>query len=214
MKENDRIVCYFAAVVADVRVLQRVRHARINASNALNLPSDETRVHVCHLTLLPPFFTTYKDASLLNLRSTIAGLMPNHPLYATRFRLGRLSRMPFGEKAVLYFEVTPEGDQSKDNSFTSYVTAMRNEVMRSTHFGWRDSIPPKFTPHITVLTTHDAQEPSSNGGILWNPAIDKMVKRENETVETLPFLVTYPILYAKYKTGWQILSYNPANDCL
>lgn len=206
---------YVGATVADVGVLQRVRHTGMLAKMALDIPDDGETINECHMTLVPPFHLSYHDATALNLYCACAQLMSpeTHPLLKAQFALGKMMTMTFGDSTALHFHVNVLGSEITKNTFLEYVLALRRKVVNSKGFTWRGSIPPKFHPHITVLNLKDAviQNLSvrTDQDMLWNKEVQKLIRENNRSRQHLPFKVAYPTLYAKYEEGWMPLSDNP-----
>ena len=68
---------------------------------------------------------------------------------------------------------------------------------------WRETIPETFYPHLTVLKAEKVRHADR---------LEKLIQQSNKDLP-LHFSVSYPTLYAKYKTGgWYPLSQDPNND--
>jgi hypothetical protein len=205
---------YLGATIADVRVLAKVRHASIRAKIALGMYEDDEILRECHMTLVPPFHTTYGEATALNLRCAQAQLICNHPLISSQFELGKMMTMIFNASNVLHFQITVCGTPHEVGSFYNYVEALRHRIVNCEKFNWRGSMPPLFHPHITALNLKDStllQPHATRAGmdVLWNTAIDELTRENNALSTKLRFKVAYPTLYAKYEKGWEPLSKNP-----
>jgi 2'-5' RNA ligase len=202
---------YLGATVADVKILETVRHANIRTRIALGIYRGEmeTRMQECHITLVPPFHTTYREATSINMACARALFFENHPLVATRFSLGKMSDMVFGDSTIFYFNVDILGGEGCRLLFLEYVTAMRKRLALCERFSFRENIPEKFLPHITILTIQKRKGESSAERVLPNTRTKEVVEEYSLTKTCLPFLVTYPTLYAKYANGWEPLSHDP-----
>lgn len=202
---------YLGATVADPRILQLVRHSRILALNALGVQDDEESLHECHITIIPPFHTTYEEASKINLRCAMATCMTDHFLLTTQFSLGKMMSLIFGESSSLCFYVYTK---DKKADFDSYIQAARKSVINCKHFKWRTLPPSIITPHITILNLQDIPKSRKVGTLAslplpWNPQVRALVEKHNTTTRSIDFLVTYPTLYAKYGDRWEPLRERP-----
>jgi hypothetical protein len=202
---------YLGATVADAKILEAVRHAKMRAHAALGIYSgkQEPRLRECHLTLVPPFRTTYREATSINLACARAQFFENHPLITTQFSLGDMSVMTFGSSTALYFHVNILGGENCRILFLEYVTAMRRRLALCEHFTFRERIPENFLPRITIINIQEAGDGNIVNKMLHSTEIKQMLEESSLTKTRMPFLVVYPTLYAKYASGWEPLSHDP-----
>ncbi len=203
---------YIGATVADVRVLETIRHAKMRTHTALRMyrGGREPKMKECHMTLVPPFHTTYQEATSINLACARAKFFETHPLITTRFSLGTMSIMTFGGSAILYFHVTFPGGEGERLIFQDYVMAMRNRVESCEDFSFREAIPKNFLPHITILSLQDRKgEYVVETMLRGNHDIQEMLEEYSSITRILSFLIAYPTIYARYANGWKPLSHDP-----
>ena len=206
---------YIGATIADINVLRVVRNTNMLAQMALNIHKEDSReiLSECHMTLVPPFHTTYEEATALNMGAAFSRLRAKHPLMRTRFSLRKMMTLVFADSSTLCFQIKILGGVHQEKGFTTYVEQLRKEVFTCDHFNWRKAVPLTFTPHITILSSQDIakeQKKILDGNpILWNKGIRALVEEINKRKETLPFLIAYPTVYAKYDDEWRPLGNNP-----
>lgn len=198
MKTSEKIVCYLGATIVNLEIQKRVQKYSNHARTRLGL--DAVIIPEQHITILPPFATTYESASHLNLACACATLVAHHPLTSSKLSIQQLALMKWKEEMILHFPVNFCGGLHPENIFVDYVQALKKKVLTSGEFIWKEAVPETFHPHLTVLKAERVQH------------AERMQEFVDQSMNDCPicFDVGYPTLYAKYKTGgWYPLSQNP-----
>lgn len=202
METTEKITCYLGATIINPHVQKRVQrysdHARARLGfDTVVLPPE------LHITILPPFITTYESASHLNLACACATTITNHPLVSSRLSIQKLATMKWDNETILHFPVNFFHGLHPEYVFADYVKALRLKIIDSGEFVWKEAIPETFHPHLTVLEVERTR---------YADRLEKLVQQSNKDLP-LHFSVGYPTIYAKYKTGgWYPLSQDPNND--
>lgn len=148
---------------------------------------------------MPPFRTSYYNASLINLGCFSSTICRNNILDASKFVIQDVQVMYFDGNAVIHFPVYLNRAKSLD---TTFVQRIENYRRRLHDFGieYWNPVPEGYRPHITI-------------GII--PTRKRLVVMRRLVVrghheDEIHFHASYPTVYAKYKdVGYQTLSSNP-----
>jgi hypothetical protein len=157
-----------------------------------------------HITFGQPFVTSYEEASTINLGIDIAALrlfMGEHV-----FTLGEAKFFTSRMVDTLYLEVTT------DKEVTGFLTKMRSALFSRSNISalgpQLDGGKPKL--HITLFQGKGIAKNSKRllrDIALYNQSL-KEIRAQNEE-QLVVFESFIPVLYAKYRSGWKMLSDNP-----
>jgi hypothetical protein len=150
-----------------------------------------------HLTVLPPFWATYEEASGVNMGCTLASIQSSHPINTTLFGIQGLDIMSFGGVQFLHF---PVQTFTQEEPWSAFVLKVRKRL-RELKLEFRHPIPDEYRPHITVSEGKGLSDRST-----------RAIMRESKKEVPLYFNATYLTLYAKYKSGWHTLSSDPSRE--
>jgi hypothetical protein len=191
---TDSFLCYLGLTIVNKEVLARVHSYKEKCTGQENTK----KLKEVHITLIPPFFTTYEIASAINVGCMASTLQSNSIINATRFSLQSLDIMKFEGETIVHFPVKTHTKEKGDNdhSFAERVNALRRQI-QELGGELRLPVPNTYTPHISV---------SING--IHNRLKDVAMKSKED--EILYFKASYPTLYAKYPgIGYRDLTSNP-----
>jgi 2'-5' RNA ligase len=210
MKSNPSgiITCYIGLTVVSRQALRRVNtyHDKLCALFGF----EKIQKKEVHITLVPPFHSTYEEASRINLGCAVSTLASTSISNTTLFGMHGLEVMKFEGDTIIHFPITAhkrtaedledETDEmlTKTTNFRARVETLRKQI---TSFGGeiQQPLPEGYTPHITVLA----------GKNLEHRALEKVIQ-ESKQESPLYFHGTFPTLYAKYKgVGYLDLSDDP-----
>lgn len=152
-----------------------------------------------HLTVLPPFLTTYNRASDINFGCGSASIFSRHPINTTIFTIRGLDIMDFGDESFVHFPV--QAHTQGEETWEMYVLRTRR-VFLEMGMSFKSAIPEDYRPHITVYGAKNIASDRSIASIV----------RESRKESVLHFHAAYLTLYAKYKHGWGVLSHDPAKE--
>lgn len=201
MKTNKKVRCYLGATLIHPGVFARVQ--RYSDEARIGLGMDSVILRELHITLLPPFETTYESATRINLACACSTIIRNHPLTSTSFLIRNLSTMCWENVDVLHFPIKLSSKIHQGRRFLDYIESLRNKVTQSDEFMWKETIPDSFYPHITVATLEKRKI---------TPYVQSLIEKSRKETPVC-FHAGYPTLYAKYKTGgWYTLSQDPNLD--
>ncbi len=192
---EKRGLYFLGGTIVDSGVLSRAQ----KYSNLVRgyLGDDCIREKERHLTILPPFYTDYETASMINYSCMAVSLLSSHPFNSTLFSIKELEVMEFEGRGIVHFPVKVHENQSERN-FISFVKRMR-EKANEEGISWRSPLPPDFTPHITVADIGDINKKEKINRII----------RKSRGESLLIFRLVYPTLYAKYGSNWDTLHRDP-----
>lgn len=185
-----------------ITAIRRLRFKfRGKIQNGISMPSFD------HITFGQPFVTTYEEASRISLGIDLVALritMGEHI-----FSLGEAKFFESKELNTLYLEV------NTDKEVLGFLKKLRDGFFAAsdiTMLGPRlDDGEPKL--HITLFQGKDIAKKSER--------LLRDIESYNQTLQTIRredperltvFETFIPIMYAKYKSGWRMLSRNPEQD--
>lgn len=199
---------YIGATIVNPYLLNWINEIRERIALALNVEKPSLiKSKECHITLVPPFYTTYEEATALNTSFAVAQLLRSDPVHRIEFLLGRLMTLTFQTQASICFKIHIPDEDAKVE-LQKYVKMLRRKVVSTDQFAWREQIPSVWNPHITVVSGQDTG--TEQRILLWNPKLRKIVTETKQDLRKLTFLTGYLTIYAKYGyRGWQPLSSNP-----
>jgi hypothetical protein len=185
---------YLAATIVDHQALGRMNSFR---KEFLGYCED---LKETHLTILPPFKTSFEAASDINFGCDIAFLKSMHPTHTTIFEMRGLEILKFGGEDFLVCPVTPYVPSGSE-TWGNYVLRVR-ERLTNFDIEYAGAIPDEYRPHATVCRVKDVSV---------RRTLSKAIA-ESRRLPPLYFRVTYLVLHAKYKHGYAMLSDDPARE--
>lgn len=160
-------------------------------------------VNTPHITLIPPFVTSYEEASGLNLKFAASTLLSSHPLTRVMFSVRGLESMIWENKLILHFPITIYSPDEIKSDFTDYINCLRKRISEGLSvFSWKNSVPEKWNPHITVAVIKD---------YIRREEMLELEKLIAESTEEGEYLLTtgHANVFAEYENGWEELSRSP-----
>lgn len=153
-----------------------------------------------HITLCPPFCTSYLEATRLSMGIAFQDLNMNYQ----NFMLGKLRFFRNKDVDVLYFEVLC------DSRIRSYVKALRRILRSEPSFNFEGEqfdaeTEPKL--HITICSGKSIAQNREIGEVV--EAYNTALRRQQGERGPLRFGMLVSCLYALYPDGWSHLSENP-----
>lgn len=185
---------YLGALIVDHQALDRINAFR---KTLLGCSQDAEEAH---LTILPPFRTSYENASAINVGCGMVSLMSMHPMHTTLFEMRGLEIIDFGGEDFIVCPVTPHAPPGQE-TWEQYVPRIRQKLT-DLGISYKEQIPSEYRPHVTVCRK---KEVSARFSL-------KKAIAESETAHPLYFRVTYLVLHAKYKDGYSMISIDPARE--
>lgn len=194
--DKNRLGTYFlGATIACHQACVRIEayEGLFCASFGQELKKDKDR----HITIVPPFQTTYEIASKINVGGLTTTLLSTHPINSTLFSIKGLDIMEFEGTEYVHFPVRSyaTGRESWDDYIVRVTKNLANIGVLP-----QDRTPEERRAHVTVFAGKNLSK-------------DKDVRRivkESQCEPELFFHAVFLNLYTKYPHGWDMLSHDPA----